>query len=116
MVIGVLPVQKVKHGQISRWHKARVANALYYAAWHSKTMLQQEEAKVLKMDKLCKNLADEVAILTRRVEQLQANRLFLMEALKEEEQNLAVEMWLRDEELKLLRILLQRWALNQIYT
>lgn len=94
--------------QVSGKRRARVARALYTASCHSKMMLQQKEVQVLKLEKFLATLAKEVVVLSRRVEIVQANHLSLVEALRGVEQNLAAETWLRDEELKLLTILVQR--------
>ena len=98
---------------VSGKRKARVARDLYTASCHSKMLLQQKEVQVLKLEKLLAKLAKEVVVLSRRVEIVQANYLSLVEALRGEEQNLAVETWLRDEELKLLTILVQRQGFEQ---
>lgn len=99
--------------QVSGKRRARVARALYTASCHSKMMLQQKEVQVLKLEKFLAKLAKEVVVLSRRVEIVQANHLSLVEALRGAEQNLAAETWLRDEELKLLTILVQRRGFEQ---
>ena len=99
--------------QLSGKRRARVARALYTASCHSKMMLQQKEVQVLKLEKLLAKLAKEVVVLSHCVETAQANHLFLVEALRGEEQNLAAETRLRDEELKLLTILVQRQGFEQ---
>ena len=76
-------------------------------------MLQQKEVQVLKLEKFLAKLAKEVVVLSRRVEIVQANHLSLVEAFRGAEQNLAAETWLRDEELKLLTILVQRRGFEQ---
>eukprot|EP00438_Fugacium_kawagutii_P028944 Skav223609 [mRNA] locus=scaffold1522:29818:35386:- [translate_table: standard] len=89
-------------------HDAAVARTLYFAAWRSKVILQQQRVKVLCLGDVFKHLTEEMTKLTHRVERSREKHGLLIEAVRDEEQNLAMETGLKEEELKLLRILAKR--------
>ena len=88
--------------------KDRVAKALYASACQAKMALQQQEIKVLEVEKVLTKLKQDTRALTHRIETLHTDHHVLVEAIRKEEQDLQVETWLRDEELKLLTLLSQR--------
>lgn len=88
--------------------KDRVARALYASACQAKMALQQQEIKVLEVEKVLTKLKQDARALTQRIETLHTDHHVLVEAIRKEEQDLQVETWLRDEELKLLTLLSQR--------